>query len=376
MSGFTRFPRTKEVLEQAVREGIAPGFAAGIWSWMEPERVEMVAVGDRRLKLKGLDRLPMQTDTLFDLASVSKVFATSTLIGYLVDRGWLRFDTRVKTILPAFKYQDIRIHHLLSHTSGLPAWFPYFERLRVAFGREESVELIEIDDRQKKMREMVFEAVPESTLESKVVYSDLNFLLLGFVIEELLDIPLDEAVSRYVWQSMELKSPHYVRVVEPAFIARDDRYAATEDCPWRRAILQGQVHDDNTWAMGGYAGHAGAFSNLRDLLLFSQQLQSGFLSRETLMQMWTKVSKPEDASRTLGWDTPSGPNPAFSGFSFRSVGHTGFTGTSLWIDIERGVTVALLSNRVHPTRENARIKDFRPFFHRVLASELKADGLI
>ncbi|RYZ61857.1 MAG: hypothetical protein EOP09_19470, partial [Proteobacteria bacterium] len=223
---------------------------------------------------------------------------------------------------------------------------------------------------------VVYEAVPEASLESKVIYSDLNFMLLGFVIEELLNLPLDRAVQRYVWAPMELETPHYVRTVKPAFLARDDRYAATEDCPWRRSVLQGQVHDDNTWAMGGYAGHAGVFSNLRDVLLFSKEIQTGYLSRETLKQMWTRVSRPDDASRTLGWDTPSGPNPAFSGFSSHSVGHTGFTGTSLWIDLEKGVSVVLLSNRVHPTRENARIKEFRPIFHRTLAAELKADGLI
>jgi CubicO group peptidase (beta-lactamase class C family) len=170
---------------------------------------------------------------------------------------------------------------------------------------------------------------------------------------------------------MGLPGAEFRRVTRGVEESRIEEAAATENCPWRGGVLQGQVHDDNCWAMGGYAGHAGAFGAVRDVPQFSAELSTRFLSRETLQAAWTRVSEPPGCERTLGWDTPSGQDPAASSlFSPRSVGHLGFTGTSLWIDPDAGLAAALLSNRVHPSRENAGIKPFRARFHRALREDL------
>lgn len=321
--------------------------------------------------MKGLPALPMERDTVFDLASVTKVFGTTSLAMVLIERGWIQWDTPVASILPSFRYAGVTLRHLASHTSGLPAWVPFFTKIREAFAFED-LETISVEFRQKVMRNLVFEVDMECFPGTKVVYSDIGFLLLGFCLEEVTGLPLDHAVERFLWRPMGLEDVSYVRTLEAAFRGRNEAMAATEDCPWRKAIIQGQVHDDNTWAMGGYAGHAGAFGNARSLLTFGKKLLSGYFSPEVTREAWSRVRPPEDCDRTPGWDTPSGDTPAFGkSFSDASVGHLGFTGTSFWLDPENGIAVTLLTNRVHPTRENQKIKPFRGIFHEALAADIK-----
>lgn len=376
MANFERFPKARAVLEKGIADGVAPGFVAGFWMANDPSHIELFAVGERRLKAKGLSSQPMEIDTIFDLASVSKVFATATLAARLVDRGWIDYETPLKAILPSFRMENVQLAHLLSHTAGLPAWAPLYERIRARFPGL-PLESVPVSERQKAMRELVLSVDPDRGIEQKAVYSDICFLLLGFALEEVTGLPLDQAVRKFVWEPMDLfegnrPGPFYRRTNQAAFRARDEKVAATEDCPWRQAVLQGQVHDDNCWSMGGYGGHAGAFGTARDLLLFSKHLLTGrFISRSTLERMWTRVEHPENCERTLGWDTPTGDAPAFGRrFSPRSVGHLGFTGTSLWIDPDQGLAVTLLSNRVHPSRDNIRIRPFRSEFHDALGSDL------
>ena len=369
-----RFPRSYRVLEQGVAEGVAPGFVAGIWQQSEPESFETAAVGLRRLALKGLSALSMESRTVFDLASVTKVFSTATLAGVLVDRGWLSWETPLQSLLPEYRYPDILLKHLLSHTAGLPAWGPLWEKMRKHF-LPRPLHLVSVSDRQKEMRKLVFALKPEKPPGQVTLYSDISFLLLGFALEEVTQMPLDQAVSAFVWKPMGLHGAFYNRTTIEVSRARREDVAATEDCPWRGGILQGQVHDDNCWAMGGYAGHAGAFASAQDVLRFSAKLMTGFLRPKTLQEMWTRMPMPVGCERTLGWDTPSGAEPAFTNhFSPRSVGHLGYTGTSLWIDPERGLAVTLLSNRVHPTRENSLIKAFRSRFHEALWHDLDSNA--
>jgi CubicO group peptidase (beta-lactamase class C family) len=321
----------------------------------------------------------MERDTVFDLASVSKVFATATLATVLVERGWIRWDTTVRSILPDFRHEGVTLGMLAAHTSGLPAWNPFFEKMSAAFDGDE-LGTIAVEDRQAAMRVFCFEVDLERAPATKALYSDVGFLLLGFCLEEVLGMPLDRAVRRFLWGPMGLleaaaargeRGPYYVRTTEAAFRIRDEAVAATEDCPWRKTVLQGQVHDDNCWSMGGYAGHAGVFGTVNDLLLFGKTLLGGYFARETQREAWTRVDPPADCDRTPGWDTPSGDAPAFGRFFSRhSVGHLGFTGTSLWIDPENEVVVALLTNRVHPTRENPAIRPYRGEFHEALARDL------
>lgn len=190
-------------------------------------------------------------------------------------------------------------------------------------------------------------------------------------------MPLDRAITEWVLKPFEMNSAFYRRVGRKAGeldSGRLEAAAATEDCPWRGGVLQGQVHDDNTWAMGGYAGHAGLFGSIRDVLQFARVLPR-MISSRTLGEAWTRVSEPTGCPRTLGWDTPTGPDSSAGRyFGLGTVGHLGFTGTSLWIDPAAGLAVGLLTNRVHPSRDNIAIRALRPKFHDALHEDLASGG--
>ncbi|MGK5081856.1 serine hydrolase domain-containing protein [Bdellovibrionota bacterium FG-1] len=380
-----RFKRTWEVLRSGLIEGVAPGFVAGLWDVRRPDEIQVAALGQRRVFPSELEALPMETSTIFDLASLTKIMGTATLAAVLVDRGWISWNTPLDAILggqggPSYRsYPGVTLGHLLSHSAGFVAWRPLWEELREHFAPAPLYE-ISVKDRQKAMRELVFRIRPDRGPGEQVVYSDISFLLLGFALEEVTQLPLDVAIKRWVWQRMGLCEAFYRRVTTDASGSRLDRVAATEDSEWRGGVLQGQVHDDNCWAMGGYAGHAGAFGTVRDVLQFARALYprpgvAGFLSPETLKAVWTPISEPVGACRTWGWDMPGGmPTGSDSSvgklFSRRSIGHLGFTGTSLWIDPDAGLAVTLLSNRVHPSRDNIRIRLFRPRFHDAIRMDL------
>lgn len=366
------FSRTWKVLEQGVSEGVAPGFVAGFWEKRNPDQIVLGAIGQRRVIPSPL---PMTTDTVFDLASVSKVFATAALCGVLVERAWLSWDTPVKEILTEYPYGDIKVWHLLSHTAGLVWWQPLWESMVLHFQRfySEPIRNVSIRERQQLMRELVFSLSPEELPGVRAVYSDISFLLLGFLLEELTQMPLDLAVEKFVWKPMGITQASYHRSIEgcrgPAPVMQE--VAATEDCPDRGGVLQGEVHDDNCWAMGGYGGHAGVFASAQDVLHFARGMMTGFLSPATWGAMCRPVSSLVGCTRTLGWDSPSERDSSTGSlFSRHSVGHLGFTGTSLWIDLEAELAVVLFSNRVHPTRENLKIKEMRPKFHDSLRSDL------
>lgn len=361
------FPRTWAALRTAIEEGVAPGAVAGFWSAQTPDSIFAAAIGSRR---KFPSEQPMELETVFDLASVTKVMATATLTATLVQRGWIDWSTPLQSFFPKPYFGGIELRHLLSHTAGFVAWQPFWERLRERFAPT-PVERISVRERQQAMRDLVLAVQPDAAPGERCTYSDVSFLLLGFVLEEVTQMPLDKAVRHFLWDPMGVRGAYFRRVTRAAGKSRVENVAATEDCPWRCAVVQGQVHDDNCWAMGGYAGHAGAFGNVRDVLQFAKALMQGFLSPKVRAEAWTRVSPPPGCDRTLGWDTPSGPEPAASRlFSPRSIGHLGFTGTSLWIDPDERLAVTLLTNRVHPTRENPRIKAFRSHFHAALRQDL------
>lgn len=317
----------------------------------------------------------MQVDTVFDLASVTKVFATATLAAVLVERGWIRWDQPIRSIFPEHPSRGITLAHLLSHTSGLPWWAPYWERIRARFEPSPLYE-VPFAERQAEMRRLVLATAPEHAPGERAVYSDVSFLLLGFALEEIVGMPLDRAVRELVWEPMGVEGAFYRRVTRSPETDRQGFVAATEDSAWRGGVLQGQVHDDNCWSMGGVAAHAGAFAAVRDVLHFAQRLLGGFLSPRILRAAWSRVPSPPGCERTLGWDTPSGDNPSASRLSSPgTVGHLGFTGTSLWIDPKAGLAVTLLTNRVHPTRDNVRIRDFRPRFHEALRWDIASATL-
>lgn len=362
------FPRTWQAIDSAMAGQVAPGLVAGLWDSREPDRILLASAGHRRLTPSPL---AMGAETVFDLASLTKVYATATLAALFVDRRWVKWETPLAAILPEFRFSNsITLRHLLSHTAGFAAWAPYWESIRAQL-HPRPVHEISVQERQSLMRDLVLSTPPEALPGQRALYSDLSFLLLGFALEELARTPLDRAIEKLLWQPLGASASRFFRVDRSPEKGRDESVAATEDCPWRGSVLQGQVHDDNCWAMGGYGGHAGAFGTARDLLHFSSRMLGGFLSSATIREAWSPVAVPPGCDRTPGWDTPSGEAPAAGRlFSRRSIGHLGFTGTSLWIDPEAGLAVTLLTNRVHPSRENVKIRAFRPAFHDAIRADL------
>lgn len=295
------------------------------------------------------DAPPVTADTLYDLASLTKVVATTTMAMILVDEGRLDLDRPVRDFLPGFQgpgKELVTIRHLLTHSSGLDATSPLYKEVR---GRAAFLERIEAMD---------LSYAPGS----RSVYSDLGIILLGEILERVAGQPLDAFVRDRVFEPLGMRDTMF----RPPPELRP-RIAPTEIDPWRGRLVHGEVHDENAFAMGGVAPHAGLFSTAGDLARFGQMLLNGgvlegrrIVSRETVA-LFTRRAGIPGSDRALGWDTKSAEgSSAGTLFSPTSFGHTGFTGTSIWIDPERQLYVILLTNRVHPTRENNLIREVRP----------------
>jgi len=295
------------------------------------------------------DAPPVTADTLYDLASLTKVVATTTMAMILVDEGRLDLDRPVRDFLPGFQgpgKDAVTVRHLLTHSSGLPAVAPLYKEIQ---GRQAFVERIQAMD---------LEYPPGS----RSVYSDLGIILLGEILERVAGRPLEAFVRARVFEPLGMRDTLF----RPPAELRP-RIAPTEIDPWRGRLVHGEVHDENAYAMGGVAPHAGLFGTAGDLARFAQMLLNGgkldgrrIVSSETV-ELFTRRTGIPGSDRALGWDTKSAEgSSAGTFFSPRSFGHTGFTGTSIWIDPERRIFVILLTNRVHPTRENNLIREPRP----------------
>lgn len=375
----SEFPRTWNLVSKAIENKIAPGMVAGFWQVEKPRQMTIGAWGVRKWSTEDFSKRPqsdeaMTRDTIFDLASLTKVLGTSALAALLVERKWISWNTPVKSIFPAdYPHTEIRIGHLLSHTGGYQAWAPFWQNLRDYFQNSigKDIEKVSIAMRQEKMRDLVLTYPLQHPVNQIATYSDISFLVLGFALEEVIRLPLYKAIERWVWMPMGLEDSFFQLLDKKPSLHLP--FAATERCLWRGRVLEGEVHDDNCWAMGGYGGHAGAFSTAQDILKFVRNLFGGFFSLEILQKMWTRVVLTSPSERTLGWDTPSGLEPSTGKyFSSNTVGHLGFTGTSLWIDLQVGLAVTLLSNRVHPNRENDKFRPFRAQFHDCLREDLNS----
>jgi CubicO group peptidase (beta-lactamase class C family) len=292
---------------------------------------------------------PVTAGTLYDLASLTKVVATTTMAMILVDEGRLDLDQKVQEVLPGFRGPGkdvVTVRHLLTHSSGLDATAPLYLEIQ---GRAAYIERIEAMD-------LVYPA------GSKSVYSDLGVILLGEILERAAGQPLEDFVRERVLDPLGMRDTMFR---PPPSLA--GRIAPTEFDPWRGRMVQGEVHDENAFAMGGVAPHAGLFGTAGDLARLAQMLLNGgvwdgrrIVSRETV-ELFTRRAGIPGSDRALGWDTRSAEgSSAGTLLSSRSFGHTGFTGTSIWIDPERNLFVILLTNRVHPTRENNLIREARP----------------
>ena len=222
------------------------------------------------------------------------------------------------------------------------------------------------------MRRMAAAEVPEVQPGSRSLYSDLGFILLDWILEQVNGQPSDVLFSEWLAEPLSLESIFFVDLKSPDKAARVRQgrvFAATERCPWRGRTLIGEVHDDNTYAMGGVSGQAGLFGTIQNVAAVAEVWlnsflhDGGFFESRLVQQFWRRSELP-GSTRALGFDTPSPQGSQAGGrFGPRTVGHLGFTGTSLWIDLDRELIAVLLTNRVHPTRQNDAIKQFRPVLH-------------
>jgi len=314
------------------------------------------------------------TDTVFDVASLTKPTATTTLMVQLVAEDKLRLNDPVRHYIPQFPEtkKPVFITHLLSHSSGLPAWQPYYQMIPKS------------DIGKPAGKSEIMDAVCREPLEYetgyKSVYSDLNFILLGEIIERVTKKRLDRLFAERVAGPLGMESTAF-RPLSRSVKEGTPDLAPTEDCPWRKKVLKGEVHDQNCYAMGGVAGHAGLFSNTADLNKFvsafvaSYKGTGSFLQKEAVERFIPFRFKLTECNSTwlLGWDRPSHhDSQAGSHFSAHSIGHLGFTGCSMWIDLERDYWTVLLSNRIHPVSTNVRIRSFRPMLYNLVFEELIA----
>lgn len=336
------FDTTKRLLASYVNEHAFPGAALAVG--YRGTLVLDAAVGK-------LDYTPASAtvtgDTIYDLASLSKVVGTTSAVMMLVDAGRLLLDAPVQDYLPEFQgtnKEKVRVIHLLQHSSGMPAWLPIYKEVQ---GYEEFMK-------------RVYAAPLEFAPGSRTRYSDLGMILLGEIVARACGHPLDQYLADLLFAPMGMKSTLYKPPKELL-----ERIAPTEDDPWRQRVVQGEVHDENTYAMGGVAGHAGLFSTAHDLAIFAQMmLNRGMYDhrryfRSETVDRFTSALSPKSGTEALGWQRPSPQTWTGKAFSGAAFGHTGFTGTSIWIDPGRQLFIVLLTNSVHPSRENTRIIEAR-----------------
>jgi beta-N-acetylhexosaminidase len=342
-----------EVIEKAIADKAFPGATLAVGY---RGKVAIHAFGRLSYGAKAAATTPT---TMYDIASLTKVVATTTLVAKLAEGDFavpLDLDAKIERYLPEWASgpqpewrHRVTVRHLLTHTSGLPAFKEYW---RTSKSKQETLTKI-------------FAEPLEYEPGTKEIYSDLGIILMAEIIERLTGRTLDDLAKSFIFAPLQMKDTMYrpPKKLWPTI-------APTEiDNNLRHRLVQGEVHDENAFAIGGVSGHAGIFSTAPDLAAFCQMLLNGgvyahqrILRRATVAQ-FTTPQQLSGGTRTLGWAVPTEGGSSGHYFSAHSFGHTGFTGTSIWIDPDRQLFVALLTNRVHPSRENMKIAKVRPELH-------------
>jgi CubicO group peptidase (beta-lactamase class C family) len=345
-----RFVLAREVLQRAIAERAFP--AAVVEVGRSNEVLWREAFG--RLSFDA-DAPSTRDDTIFDLASLTKVLSTATIALRQMERGLIGLDDPVNAHIAAWNEpsrQSVTIRDLLSHCSGLPAYTPFFMHHK---GRAEF--------------EAAICATPlEYEPRSRSIYSDLGFMLLGFLLEAAAPLPVQFDTMR-----MQMGNIQELQFSPPA--AWKSRTAPTREDQFRGRLIA-EVDDDNAWALGGVAGHAGLFGTAAAVGEFARHVlqvldhRTGAFRRDSLLTFISRRVDVPGSSRALGWDTMLPTSSCGTRMSPRAFGHTGFTGTTLWIDPDRDVYVVLLTNRVHPTPDNDEISRVRPAVHDAVIEEL------
>jgi CubicO group peptidase (beta-lactamase class C family) len=352
------------VLEEAIAARGFPGCAFGVLAGGN------VVVQDALGRFTYDEDAPAVTaETVYDVASLTKIVATTAAAMLLCQRGQLDLDSSLGDLLPGFvvgraagnSARHVRLRHLLAHNSGLPGYVEFFRTVSTPSA------LV------RACLELPLEAEPGTRAE----YSDPGFILLGKALEVFTGENLSEWVRREVLRPLGLSATGFC----PASAARAAVPPSEEDSTWRHRRIQGKVQDENAWVLKGVAGHAGLFSNVIDLLRFAGEVllaEAGdgtsrggpaLFNRETV-EGFARREGPEGSSRALGWDTPSENSSSGVYFSPHSIGHLGYSGCSLWIDLDAGIAITLLSNRTWPDRASQLIREVRPAFHNAIREAL------
>jgi serine-type D-Ala-D-Ala carboxypeptidase len=300
------------------------------------------------------------TASIFDLASLTKVAATTAMAMILYERGLLDLEASVTAIVPEFAgpFDDVRrraltLRMLLAHSSGLPAYDRLFLRAKT----------------REDLLQAAFATRVADAPGSRAEYSDIGFIILGVVLERIADEALNVFCQREIFGPLGMTRTTF----NPAPALKSSIPPTADDRAFRHRIIQGEVQDENASVLGGVAGHAGLFSTAEDLAIFAHAMLNGgypILRSPTIELYSRRESVPEGTSRALGWDTPSAPSQSGKYFSPDSFGHLGYTGTSLWIDRRRQLSIALLTNRTWFDCQNQAIKQVRPAFHDALVEGL------
>lgn len=349
-----RFPEAYAVLREAIAAEAFPGCAFG------------VLAGNKVLLLDALGHFTYESEsapavapeTLFDVASLTKVVSTTAAAMLLYQRGQLDLETPIGEMLPGFiigrdaaqHARRVTLRHLLAHSSGLPGYVPLFHTATTPYAV------------LRGCLELPIQTEPGTRAE----YSDPGFILLGKALETLIHEELASWAHREIFLPLGMTASRYC----PPPHLRPAIPPTEEDELFRQHRIQGEVQDEHAFLLHGAGGHAGLFSNVPDLLRFSQEVLHPQLFQPETIELFAQRQPPEGSSRALGWDTPSEESSSGHFFSANSIGHLGYSGCSLWIDRDAEVAVVLLTNRTWPHRESQSIRTVRPAFHDAIRASL------
>lgn len=346
--------RVDRLMHQAIEDRIFPG---GVLLVSRDNRIEFFeAYGCADL----FSGTPVTRNTIYDLASLTKPLATTLAVMRLIQEARLSLDQPVVSILPCFSdplMSRVTVRHLLSHSSGLADYRPYYLNLRQ----------FPLEERKGRLEKMLIQEPLVGIPGQQVLYSDMGFMILYWIVQTISGKRLDRFLSEFLYHPLGLGHLFFIDLKQQH--ACNGIIAATELCSWRNTLLKGKVHDDNAFIMGGIDGQAGLFGSAADvarlisILLsdYRKESDGSFFSSKLIRVFW---SRQTPSGRALGFDMPSAEDASCGHFFPKTgVGHLGYTGTSFWIDPEQSIFIVLLTNRVHPSRYNTGIRRFRPRIH-------------
>ena len=331
--------RLQEIIEEGVQIGAFPGCTYAV---VNKDKAYISYAGYKELYP---NKIKNSVDTIYDMASLTKVISTTTSIMQLVEDGKIRIYDPVKRYLPFFKYDNINLWHLLTHTSGLPE------------GISGPKDKMNKDDVWEKIKNVDINFEPGT----KICYSDINFIILGKIVEIVSKEDLNVYVKNHVFDPLEMYDTGYLPQDINRVAATEERHDASYD-----GYVKGKVHDETSFALGGVAGHAGLFSTVTDMTHFIKMILNDgiyngkrILAKNTIDNLYKiqvatyeGLSNTPTLARCLGWQAKERASSAGDLISTNTILHTGFTGTNVWIDRDNKIGFVLLSNRVHPTRNN------------------------